>query len=136
MWARMAWASTISIHSPRVGRGGAGRVGAGEWGISIHSPRVGRGARSREWGQRRDKFQSTRPGWGEANGGAAACGLCAISIHSPRVGRGFPTAPTAQMTIISIHSPRVGRGMGHQLDLCAWGSFQSTRPGWGEASEV
>ena len=63
--AVVAWAVMISIHSPRMGRDGAGYHGAGDGGI----------------------FQSTLPAWGETQGFAGRAGARLISIHSPRMGR-------------------------------------------------
>ena len=81
-----------------------------------------------------------------------------ISIHSPRVGRGCsslpPLSPSCYFNplapggarlkaltdrrreIISIHSPRVGRGPEYMPNMRSFHKFQSTRPGWGEASRL
>ena len=124
---------TISIHSPRVGRD-LGRQPVPALGrISIHSPRVGRDAaeRAEQSGGRQDfnplaprgarpafagynaagdRFQSTRPAWGETR-------ACLLFF---------------QHTEISIHSPRVGRDVGDMQYQKTFYEFQSTRPAWGE----
>ena len=128
---------TISIHAPRVGRD-LGRQPVPALGrISIHSPRVGRDAaeRAEQSGGRQDfnplaprgarpafagynaagdRFQSTRPAWGETR-------ACLLFF---------------QHTEISIHSPRVGRDVGDMQYQKTFYEFQSTRPAWGETMRV
>ena len=100
--------------------------------ISIHAPRVGRDLPPRGGGERRKKFQSTRPVWGATAIRGARARAEAISIHAPRVGRDKGRGENLVVTLdISIHAPRVGRDCGrHHTDDRAK-RFQSTRPVWG-----
>ena len=99
----------ISIHAPRVGRDKKkGPTPQGKT-ISIHAPRVGRDLPPRGGGERRKKFQSTRPVWG-----ATMCFSITRGKH-----------------IISIHAPRVGRDATASTRIWRCVTFQSTRPVWG-----
>ena len=128
----VAIAVSISIHAPRVGRDKKkGPTPQGKT-ISIHAPRVGRDLPPRGGGERRKKFQSTRPVWGATwqppsclrassyFNPRAPCGARRPSAVPERVRRRFQsTRPVwgATMVVrrmtplecISIHAPRVGR---------------------------
>ena len=122
----------ISIHSPRVGRGKALTALEVDDDISIHSPRVGRG-RERPLRAHRKHISIHSPRVGRGRLLLGCIRTCGISIHSPRVGRGIASAAPLPVSQISIHSPRVGRGsMSSSISFAAL-IFQSTRPGWGEA---
>ena len=124
----------ISIHSPRVGRGLTARVYAHVDDISIHSPRVGRGIAQIFEIASVIKFQSTRPGGGEARWSARsrACGRY-FNPLAPGGARRAAEENSDLKYLISIHSPRVGRGRTTRATPPCARAFQSTRPGWGEA---
>ena len=56
-----------------------------------------------------ERFQLTRPVWGEPNVVALLLVPALISTHSPRVGRTDKCLDNAEFIEISTHSPRVGR---------------------------
>ena len=103
-------ATTISIHSPRMGRDHA-RLGAGggKHPISIHSPRMGRDGTRIHGSGSSNLFQSTLPAWGETDLDKVPRLEQVISIHSPRMGRDGRRRPLPPRPRISIHSPRMGR---------------------------
>ena len=101
--------------------------------ISIHSPRVGRGKARASRPSSTMKFQSTRPGWGEANGRSGQPSTTIFQSTRPGWGEAFRQMVVSENSEISIHSPRVGRGVCEHVKGRVCGQFQSTRPGWGEA---
>ena len=99
----------ISTHSPRVGRTSTVRSRRSYRSISTHSPRVGRTPDCTSTSTTRDKFQLTRPVWGEPVKQIVTTPRVPISTHSPRVGRTLHRNIKLSIYIISTHSPRVGR---------------------------
>ena len=127
--------------------------------ISTHSPRVGRTHAKQENAQGRNRFQLTRPVWGEPTpqfwqnwscthfNSLAPCGAnlarisfgrlkTAISTHSPRVGR---TLRFASLTaIVKNFNSLAPCGANLVLERNDGGvvTFQLTRPVWGEPYSV
>ena len=124
--------------------------------ISIHSPRMGRDPHHpRLWLRCHDHFnplsphgerlippagfviskifQSTLPAWGETVPIPAHHGEKQISIHSPRMGRDPQDLRGIRGDrTISIHSPRMGRDSRAVSTRSPSRKFQSTLPAWGE----
>ena len=170
----------ISTHSPRVGRTGDISNQPVIWLISTHSPRVGR--TSARWSSKycttdfnslapcganlahqylrgqANRFQLTRPVWGEPAKILNSLIPANISTHSPRVGRTLISILVYRIFQISTHSPRVGRtrivglfgstssdfnslapcgaNLQRAIIISRDITFQLTRPVWGEPSNM
>ena len=148
--------TSISTHSPRVGRTSYTHSISSILAISTHSPRVGRTRRGCRIPQFFVTFQLTRPVWGEPRPTAAASVAACISTHSPRVGRTYTDfnkvfvctnfnslAPCGANRLIPW---TCRQSIKFQLTRPVWGEptilyntlpqkiFQLTRPVWGEPS--
>ena len=103
--------------------------------ISTHSPRVGRTRRAILHTFARRKFQLTRPVWGEPCPRQLDPLSLQISTHSPRVGRtiltddGAPAEPDFNSLAPCGANPRRCR---RRAAHCR---FQLTRPVWGEPDQ-
>ena len=127
--------------------------------ISIHSPRMGRDVHPARPGAWHYQFQSTLPAWGETRLMRYSFRQAAISIHSPRMGRDIdahscpvigqyfnPLSPhgerpvvhplASRKNVISIHSPRMGRDVQTAARDIIDAQFQSTLPAWGETKSA
>ena len=104
--------------------------------ISTHSPRVGRTDTEHDKQKGTRKFQLTRPVWGEPFVIVSAVIVSLISTHSPRVGRTNMAHNPVISQKISTHSPRVGRTFIALSGLRLPDPFQLTRPVWGEPRVV
>ena len=111
---------------------GANRYCAGSSGssskISTHSPRVGRTNICNFILLYLQKFQLTRPVWGEPPKRRLRKSRARISTHSPRVGRTRIDGNEALKLFISTHSPRVGRTRLWRRDCLDKNNFNSLAP--------
>ena len=123
----------ISTHSPRVGRtvGALMRVNRALDFNSLAPCGANHGCAANV--ARRDKFQLTRPVWGEPQDPIQKLYDIVISTHSPRVGRtAMSSLFISLIAYISTHSPRVGRTPKNFYNYLSAAKFQLTRPVWGE----
>ena len=96
--------------------------------ISTHSPRVGRTRCGRLRPAVRGRFQLTRPVWGEPQAQLDDLVAKVISTHSPRVGRTLSDRFLSCFWNISTHSPRVGRTMNKIIIIGNVTNFNSLAP--------
>ena len=139
-WGEPSYASikgkycTISTHSPRVGR--TEEFAAFNGAFLNFNSLAPRGANLQAWAQQdvQQKFQLTRPAWGEPFVHVSARFYICISTHSPRVGR---TQAISPFRYIPQHfnslAPR-GANLPFLLYSIIFLTFQLTRPAWGEPS--
>ena len=89
--------------------------------------------RARQWqDSRRDKFQLTRPVWGEPRPYSFPTHLSNISTHSPRVGRTRLPPPLSKPPTHFNSLAPCGANPSYPYTRLSIRRFQLTRPVWGE----
>ena len=125
-------ATAISTHSPRVGRTDQTYLTSHDRYISTHSPRVGRTDLLLVDLLDPQRFQLTRPVWGEPWKGEIEDLTAQISTHSPRVGRtrASRSSKRCKANFNSLAPCGANQPIAQRCQHTTL--FQLTRPVWGE----